>query len=212
MRQQRISDPYHIHFENNRLWENLTWLGVPMWKLPNDAMIIQEVIYETKPEIIIETGTGRGGSALFYASILQLIGKGEVLTIDIEYKRSSDYHNLFVNRRVTQIIGQSTHSSIIERARKFSSNKSTMVILDSFHSEEYVLEELNLYADFVSVGNYLIVEDTHVNGNPIEWKYKGGPMEAVKKFLKKDTRFEVDKSREKLILTFNPDGFLRRTK
>jgi cephalosporin hydroxylase len=209
MRENRISDPYHIYFEKNRLWENITWLGVPMWKLPNDAMIIQEIIYETKPEVIIETGTGYGGSALFYASIFQLIGRGEVLTIDVGYKKGLA-HNLFVDRRVTRIIGQSTHPSIIEKAKEFSRHKSTMVILDSCHSEEYVSKELNLYAGLVSVGNYLIVEDTHVGGNPVEWEYGRGPMEAVKKFLEKDKRFEVDKSREKLVMTFNPDGFLRK--
>ncbi len=209
MRQQRVSDPYHIYFEENRLWENITWFGVPMWKLPNDIIIIQEIIFETKPEAIIETGTGYGGSALFYASILKLIGRGKVLTVDVrdDFKK---YKDLNLVDYVLPFIGSSTDASIVRRIKELTDGRSTMVILDSFHSERHVFDELILYANLVSVGNYLIVEDTHMNGNPVPWEYDEGPMGAVKKFLKNDKRFEIDKSREKLIMTFNPNGFLKR--
>ena len=209
MREDRISDSYHIYFEENRLWGNITWLGVPMWKLPNDAIIIQEIIYETKPEAIIETGTGFGGSTLFYASILKLMGGGKVLTID-----TTDYFERYKNSNligwIISFIGSSIDPDMVKKISELVEGRSTMVILDSCHSEEHVSKELDLYSDLVSVGNYLIVEDTHVGGNPVEWEYGKGPMEAVKKFLGKDKRFEVDKSREKLIMTFNPCGWLRR--
>ncbi len=209
MREDRISDPYHIYFEKNRLWENITWLGVPMWKLPNDAMIIQEIIYETKPEAVIETGTGFGGSTLFYALILKLIGQGKVLTVDVrdDFER---YKNSNLIGWIISFIGSSIDLDIVRRISELVEGRSTMLILDSCHSEEHVSKELDLYADLVSVGNYLIVEDTHVGGNPVEWEYGKGPMEAVKKFLEKDKRFEVDKSREKLVMTFNPSGWLKR--
>jgi len=211
MREDKISDPYHIYFEENRLWENITWLGVPMWKLPNDAMIIQEIIYETKPEAIIETGTGFGGSTLFYASILKLMGGGKVLTIDVrdDFKRRLKFNMV---DWVLPFIGSSIDPDMVKGISELVEGRSTMVILDSFHSEEHVSKELEIYADLVSVGNYLIVEDTHVGGNPVEWEYGEGPMGAVKRFLEKDKRFEVDKSREKLVMTFNPSGFLRKIK
>ena len=180
-----------------------------MWKLPNDIIIIQEIIFETKPEAIIETGTGYGGSALFYASILKLIGRGKVLTVDVrdDFKK---YKDLNLVDYVLPFIGSSTDASIVRRIKELTDGRSTMVILDSFHSERHVFDELILYANLVSVGNYLIVEDTHMNGNPVPWEYDEGPMGAVKKFLKNDKRFEIDKSREKLIMTFNPNGFLKR--
>ena len=208
-RSNRVSDEYHIYFEENRLWENITWLGIPMWKLPNDAMIIQEIIYETKPEAIIETGTGYGGSTLFYASILKLMGGGKVLTVGIrdDFKK---YKDLNMIDWVLPLIGSSIDLDIVKRISELVEGRSTMVILDSCHSEEHVSKELEIYADLVSIGNYLIVEDTHVGGNPVEWEYGEGPMGAVKRFLEKDKRFEVDKSREKLVMTFNPCGFLKR--
>ncbi|KKM74647.1 hypothetical protein LCGC14_1398230 [marine sediment metagenome] len=208
-RKSKISDPYHIYFEKNRLWENITWLGVPMWKLPNDAMIIQEIIYETKPEAVIETGTGFGGSTLFYASILKLMGGGKVLTIDVrdDFKK---YKYLNMVDWVLPFIGSSIDPDMVKGISELVEGRSTMVILDSCHSEEHVSKELDLYSGLVSVGNYLIVEDTHVGGNPVEWECGKGPMEAVKKFLEKDKRFEVDKSREKLVMTFNPFGWLKR--
>ena len=211
VKQGKVSDDYHIYFEKYRLWENITWLGVPMWKLPNDAMIIQEIIYETKPEAIIETGTGFGGSTLFYASILKLMGGGKVLTIDVrdDFKRRLKFNMV---DWVLPFIGSSIDPDMVKGISELVEGRSTMVILDSFHSEEHVSKELEIYADLVSVGNYLIVEDTHVGGNPVEWEYGEGPMGAVKRFLEKDKRFEVDKSREKLVMTFNPSGFLRKIK
>jgi len=210
-RSDRVSDKYHILFEKNRLWEGITWLGVPMWKLPNDAIIVQEIIYETKPEAVIETGTGHGGSALFYASVLRSFGNGRVLTVDIK-NETSQYPNYNAVARIMSFIGSSTNPLIVKKIKDLSAGRVTMVILDSFHSKEHVLKELELYSDMVTVGNYLIVEDTHVNGNPVPWEYEEGPMEAVKEFLKKDDRFEIDKSREKLVMTFCPNGFLKKIK
>lgn len=209
----KVSDQYHQYFEKKRLWENVSWVGVPMWKLPNDAIILQEIIWETEPFVIIETGTGFGGSALFYASLLLLLDDmGKMVTIDIEKK--VDFSNMRFSwmTSIVQLIGSSTSPEVIKRVYEECNNLKTMVILDSFHSYEHVLKELFIYSDLVSEDCYLVVEDTHVNGNPVEWDYGKGPYEAVQDFLKIDGRFEVDKSREKLEMTFNPGGFLRKVK
>jgi len=212
MRNSRISDPYHIHYEKNRLWENTTWMGVPMWKLPNDAMIIQELIWKIKPDLIIETGTGRGGSALFYASILYCIGStfSKVLTIDTDsIDQSYIPDNLF--DKIMFYRGQSIDPDIISAVKEqVRISRRIMVLLDSWHSEEYVLQEIDVYSKFVTLDSYLIVEDTHVNDNPVPWDYGNGPMGAVNTFLEKNNNFEIDKNCEKLVMTFNPNGYLKR--
>jgi len=209
----KISDEYHNYFEKSRLWETITWMGVPMWKLPNDAMIIQEIIWETEPDVIIETGTGQGGSALFYASILKLFdNQGRVVTIDKEKK--VDFSSMWFPwwDSIIQIIGSSIDFDVVSEVEKYCKNFSTMVILDSFHSYNHVVRELEIYSQYVSQGNYLIVEDTHVSGHPVEWEYDKGPYEAVQDFLFVNDSFEVDPYRERLGMTFNPSGYLRRLK
>lgn len=208
----KTCDNFHELYEEQRVWEKQTWLGVPFYKLPMDALIIQELIFKIKPRYIIETGTCFGGSALFYASICQLLGYGQVITIDkvekkIELSQTTQF--LFDNR-VIKFIGSSLNQRIIKQIYSVARNQKNMVILDSWHSKEHVLKELELYSNLVSVGSYLIVEDTHVNGHPIQWEYGEGPYEAVEEFLKKDSTFVIDKDCEKLLISFNPNGFLRR--
>jgi len=209
----KISDEYHKYFEKKRLWETITWFGIPMWKLPNDALILQEIIWETGPDVIIETGTGMGGSALFYASILKLFdNRGIVVTIDKEKK--VDFSSMWFpwSDAIVQIIGSSDELSVIREVEKHCKHFNTMVILDSFHSYEYVTKELQIYSRYVSEGCYLVVEDTHVSGHPVEWKYGKGPYEAVQEFLSHNDCFEIDLYRERLEMTFNPHGYLRRVK
>lgn len=165
--------------------------------------VYQEMIYETQPEVIIETGTYKGGSALFFAHICDLVGKGEVITIDINECNLS-------HPRVTKIIGNSVSNEVINKVKEIVSNKTAMVILDSGHSKNHVLREMELYSQFVSVGNYLVVEDTNINGNPVLPGWGEGPMEALNEFLKKRKDFEIDRTREKFLLTFYPNGFLKR--
>jgi cephalosporin hydroxylase len=210
----KISDNFHKQYEKNRMWENTKWLGVPMWKFPGDCLVIQDIIYEIKPDYIIETGTGLGGSSIFYASILELMYHGMVLTIDIDHTKHqlSLCYNSGVVSRINRITGNSIDANIIEDVSRFANNKRCMVVLDSWHSYEHVLKEMKLYSGFVAVGSYLIVEDTHVSGHPVPWEYGKGPYEAVKKFLKTNNDFVVDKSREFHGLTFNPNGYLKRIK
>ena len=209
---QKNIDAFHIHYEQNRIWEKTKWLGVSMFKLPFDAFIIQELIYRIKPDYVIETGTGKGGSAVFYASILELIGKGTVITIDIDpsFNLNNIQNNL--RSRIIQITGDSVSHQVLTKVEAFAAGEESLVLLDSWHAFDHVLKELELYSQFVSVGSSLIAEDTHIN-NPVPWEYEdGGPMEAVKKFLSTRDDFIVDKDCEKYGMTFNPDGWLRRMK
>lgn len=220
MRNKRISDKFHTYYEDNRLWENTTWLGVPSWKLPFDAWIIQELIWKVKPDLIIETGTGKAGSAVFYSSIMYCMGiNGYVVTVDVERADRQLLQEIpfHLYRKIAFYTGDSTDPDIVKEIKNswVAAARRVIVLLDSWHSEEHVLKELEMYSDFVTVGSYLVVEDTHVGpppGNPVIWKYAGGPGSAVKKFLEKSDNFCVDESCEKLVFTFNPGGYLRRFK
>jgi cephalosporin hydroxylase len=209
---KKIIDKFHINWDKEKIWQKVTWLGIEMWKLPFDAFIIQELIFKIKPRYVIETGTNFGGSALFYASIMQLLGYGQVITIDkiekkVELSQTAQY--LFDNR-IIKMKGNSIDQRIVKQIYSVARNQKNIVILDSWHSKEHVLKELNLYSSLVPVGSYLIVEDTHVNGHPIQWEYGEGPYEAVQEFLKTNSTFVVDKECEKLLITFNPNGFLKK--
>jgi len=206
----RVSDPYLISLGEKRLLNTVTWLGVPMNKLPNDAFIIQEIIYEINPDYIIETGTGFGGSALFYASILKSINSnGLVITIDIkEYREKLEFSNILYMHGSSVSLEIMNELDFLIKGK----NKKVLVLLDSEHKKNHVLQELNFYSSLVSIGSYIIVEDTHVNGNPVIWKRGEGPLEAVEEFLKINKNFEPDVNRERLIMTCNPKGWLRKIK
>ncbi|MCD6100380.1 MAG: class I SAM-dependent methyltransferase [Candidatus Marinimicrobia bacterium] len=193
---------YYSFFGKESL--NIYWMGVPTAKCPLDMWVYQEIIYETKPEVIIETGTFYGGSALFFASIFDLMKRGQVITIDIA-NNCKAYHP-----RITKIIGNSISDEVINQVKEIVGNKTAMVVLDSDHSKDHVLKEMELYSEFVSVGNYLVVEDTNINGHPVLLGWGEGPMEAVEEFLRRRDDFVIDRSREKFLLTFYPKGFLKR--
>ena len=201
-----INGFHKLYYYSDNTWGNTYWLGTPAQKCPLDLWIYQEIIWETKPEVIIETGTAKGGSALFFASIFDLMKKGEVITIDM-----ADDCNVS-HPKITKIMGNSVSAEVITQVREIVGNKTAMVVLDSCHEKEHVLKEMNLYNQFVSIGNYLVVEDTNINGHPVRPRWGRGPMEAVNEFLKNRKDFEVDHAKEKFLLTFFPKGFLRRVK
>ncbi len=191
-----------------RTWKNTFWLGVPLIKCPLDLWIYQEILYDegTRPDLIVETGTMRGGSAHFLASIMDVVGSGRIVTVDNRFLEERPQHP-----RITYLTGSSTDPDIVRRVREaVEPGERVMVILDSKHDKEHVLGELEAYADLVTEGNYLIVEDTNINS----WRgyYKPGPLEAVREFLSRDDSFVIDRSRERLMMTFNPSGYLLRTR
>jgi cephalosporin hydroxylase len=181
------------------------WMKVPCQKCPLDLWIYQEIISELRPDLIIETGTRFGGSALFMAHILDILGHGEILTIDIDNTLSRPSHP-----RITYVHGSSSDADLIESVLAKRPDEVRLVVLDSDHSKTHVLQELRVLASHVSIGSYLIVEDTNINGHPTLPTFGPGPYEAVEEFLATHQEFTVDETREKFLLTFNPRGYLRR--
>lgn len=189
-----------------KTFANTYWQGVLTLKCPFDLWVYQEIIHDLQPDVIVETGTYEGGSALFLANMCDLVGNGRIITIDIETNNRRPIH-----QRITYIHGNSTSPEIINEVRQHVAKANTiLVILDSAHEKDHVLSELVNYSPFVTVGSYLIVEDTQLNGNPIRPEFGPGPMEAVVEFLQQSSDFVIDRSQEKHFATFNPKGYLKR--
>jgi len=187
-------------------WDTSSWLGVHARKNPLDLWMYQELIFKIKPDYVIESGTLFGGSALYLASICELMGKGQVITIDINKKEFPQH------KRIRYLTGSSIDEKItseVEDIVNYSLNK-ILVILDSDHTKNHVLEEMEIYSKFVSKDSYLIVEDTNINGHPVLPEFGDGPMEAVEEFLKKHSEFIIDSKCEKFLMTFNPKGYLKK--
>jgi cephalosporin hydroxylase len=190
---QKIVDDFHTlyHEAQGATWTSTYWRGARTLKLPMDLWIFQEIIFETKPDVIVEAGTFQGGSALYMASLMDMIGKGRVITIDIEEFPAKPRHD-----RITYLLGSSTSDEIVAKVRSLiGKDETVMVVLDSDHHAEHVLNELRIYGDMVTVGNYIIAEDTNVNGHPVKPEFGPGPWEAVQTFLKENQNFAVDSKR-----------------
>lgn len=206
--ERRVVRPFHRLFYDSgkQTWSNTYWLGVPAQKCAFDLWVYQEMLHELRPAVIVECGTANGGSALFLASICALLGQGEVVTVDIAEQPGRPSHE-----RITYLKGSSTDPETLESVKQLVASRTpVVVILDSDHSRDHVLNELRLYAPLVSAGSYVIVEDSNVNGHPVVPDFGPGPAEAVTRFLAETDEFEVDRSREKFFLTFNPSGYLRK--
>ena len=197
---------------------HFSWLGRPIIQYPQDMIAIQEIIWKYKPDFIIETGIAHGGSLILSASVLELIGKGEVIGIDIDIrehnKKEIKKHPLF--KRITMLEGSSISKKIKNKIFELTKNKKVLVFLDSNHTEKHVLKELELYSPLVKKGGYIIVFDTIIDILPENfvknrpWNAKNNPKSAVKKFLKDNNRFKIDKKlQEKLLITAAEDGYLK---
>lgn len=210
-----MMNEFHRYYHDAK-WANISsgtrWLGTSAMKTPLDLWIYQEIVYETQPDVLIETGTNRGGSAYFYASLFDLLGRGRIYTMDVEDMPKPSHPRL--NFR----LGSSTSADIVRWIREsIAPGEKVMVTLDSLHDKEHVLRELDLYSPLVTVGNYLVVEDTHLNGHPVRVDFSptpghAGPWEAVREWLPKHPEFVADRSREKFGMTFNPGGWLKRVR
>lgn len=197
-------------------WGNVYWLGVRTQKNPMDMWVFQQIITEVRPDYVIETGTLFGGSALYFAHVLEglRLPDAEVITIDIE-PRIDEVSTLELwQQRVQFIHGSSTDPEVVSRIAEQVRGKKVMVTLDSDHRKEHVLQELQSYGPLVSPGSYIVVEDTNMDGIPLYPDFGPGPMAAVEEFLKTDvgSSFEVDRSREAFVMTFNPGGWLKRAR
>jgi cephalosporin hydroxylase len=193
---------HHVSFAECR------WMGVKAYKSPLDAWILQEILFEVKPDVVVEIGSAEGGSTLYIASLMDLIGKGKVLSIDIDRTRFAAVHS----RNVT-LTGDSSSAPIVSQATEVCRGQSVLVVHDGDHRKEPVLRDLEAYAPLVSVGSYLIVEDGVIDlfrpGDGIGG-FGDGPLAASEDFLARHPEFEVDASRERYLATYNPRGYLRR--
>lgn len=196
-----IVNEFHREWYHSGRWKHVRWKGVRTLKCPLDLWVYQEIIHQIKPSLIIECGTNLGGTALFLADV----SGSQIVTIDIEPRPVRQHP------KITYLTGSSTDPKIVADVKRHVKRGHVMVILDSDHHKNHVLEELDLYSKFVTKGSYLIVEDTNLN-NPVDWPHGAGPNEAVKEWMPKHPEFEVDKSKEKFMLTFNPGGYLKRVR
>jgi cephalosporin hydroxylase len=195
----------HDVFYGSDAWTQARWLGNQALKNPLDLWVYQEIMADTRPDVVIETGTWRGGSALFFASVCDLLGAGEVVSIDVAPMRD-DYPQ---HPRITYLAGRSsTDPDVVAELTERTRGRSTLIVLDSDHSQRHVEAELAAYAPLVPVGCYIVVEDSNIG--QIRKDLLPGPLQAVETFLAGNSDFEIDREREKFLLTFNPSGFLRR--
>ena len=207
---------------------NFNWLGRPIIQYPQDMIALQEIIWDVKPDMIIETGIAHGGSLIFSASMLTLleacgeIEDGQVLGIDIDIrehnKKAIEAHPM--SKKITMFQGSSIDEEMIARVHEFTKKgKKVLVCLDSNHTHEHVLAELRAYACLVSVGSYCIVFDTLVEDMPSEfsndrpWDVSDNHKTAVWEYLKECDDFVIDKDIEnKILITVAPDGYLKKVK
>lgn len=201
---------------------NFSWMGRPIIQYPQDMVAMQEILWNVQPDLVIETGIAHGGSLIYYASILELIGKGEVLGIDIDIRdhnrKEIEVHPMF--KRISMIEGSSISDDIVEQVRQAAQDKQKVLVsLDSNHTHEHVLKELELYHPFVTKDSYLVVFDTIVEDLPADfdwnrpWGKGNNPKTAVWEFLKDRDDFVIDETiHNKLLITVAPDGYLKRIK
>ena len=201
-----------IYYASERHRETY-WVGISSYQNPCDNWVMQEIIAEVKPDFIIESGTALGATTLFYATVLQQVNdRGKVLTIDIrpDFEEAAKFK--IWQERVEPITGNSVSPEVVERVSERTRGGKILITLDSDHRKEHVLKELQLYARLVSLGSYIVVQDTNVHGHPVMPKLGEGPYEAVQEFLKTNKDFVIDHSKEKFLLTWYPSGFLKRVK
>ena len=218
---KKISRKWFVHSLKHEYSYHFEWLGFPIIQYPQDIIAYQEIIWNVKPDLIIETGIARGGSIIFSASMLQLIGKGQVLGIDIDIRKQNlkKIKNHVLKKRIKMIEGSSVDEKTTQQVKKIAKNKKkVLVVLDSNHKHEHVLKELEYYSQFVKKGSYLIVFDTIIEDIPKKimkqskrpWGKGNNPKSAVKEFLKKNSRFTVDtKIEKKLQISVAPNGYLK---
>lgn len=203
---------------HNRLSYEVTWLGIPIIQLPEDMVVMQELIWKVRPDVIVESGVAHGGALVLYASILELLGRGRVIGVDVEIRK---YNRLAIeahplSHRIELIEGDSLADETVKTVRsRIRPGERVLVALDSAHTREHVLGELTRYAPLVTPNSYVVVFDAVmalVADAPAAsegWDHDN-PLEAVREFLDGTDDFEVDRSYERLAVTYCQGGFLRR--
>jgi cephalosporin hydroxylase len=220
---KKAASQFNIESNKAQYSYNFSWMGRPIIQYPQDMIAMQEIIWDVKPDLIIETGIAHGGSLIYYASLLELIGNGEVLGIDIDIRKHNraeiEKHSMF--KRIKMIEGSSIDENTANRVKQIAKEKERIVVcLDSNHTHEHVLRELELYAPLVSLNSYIVVFDTIVEDLPEgyfsqkrPWGIGNNPQTAVDEFLKNNSSFIVDETIDnKLLISVTPRGYLKRMK
>lgn len=216
---QKLSNEWFVKAFNYEYSYHFSWLGRPIIQFPQDMIAIQEIIWNTKPDLIIETGIAHGGSLIYSASILELIGKGKVLGIDIDIRKHNriEIEKHILKKRIIMLEGSSLSEDIFKKVKKYAQNKKRILLfLDSFHTHDHVLKELEMYSPLIKKEGYIVVFDTIIEFMPKRsfphrpWSIGNNPHTAVKKFLSRNKRFKIDKEiGKKILITSCPDGFLK---
>ena len=198
----------------------LDWLGVKCIQIPNDIVAMQEIIWSVKPDIIVETGVAHGGSLILSASVLELIGKGKVVGVDVDIRehnrKTLDAHPL--RHRLELVEGSSIDNHTAEQVKSYiGPGDIVLVVLDSNHTEAHVSKEIEIYSELVSIGSYIVVHDgsqayvSDIPGGKPEWEYDH-PLTSIRKFLAENKNFEIDAKMNRWGATSSPDGYLKRVK
>jgi cephalosporin hydroxylase len=207
-----LGHEYHYHF---------SWLGMPIIQFPTDIILMQELVWAVQPDLIIDVGVARGGSVIFFASMLALIGgEGQVVGVDVDI-RNENLQRIQSHRmadKVCLLEGSSTNPDVIRQVERFVRDSETvLVVLDSNHTEKHVSRELQEYSKFVTGGSYIVVFDTIIEsiaeefnvGKP--WGKGNNPLVAVDKFLMSNKQFQRDRTfEERALVTVAPGGFLKK--
>ena len=218
---RRLSNEWRAIALDRKYMNNFSWWSRPVIQLPGDMVAMQEIVLTVKPDLIVECGVAHGGATVMYASLLHLLGRGEVVGVDVEFRphnrRAIETHPMA--GRISLIEGSSIDAAIAARVREKALGRgAVLVCLDSNHTHKHVLRELELYAPLVTSGSYCVVFDTFIEDMPEEYVWKDrpwgkgdNPKTAVHEFLRAHPEFEIDRTIEdKIMITSAPDGFLRR--
>jgi cephalosporin hydroxylase len=211
---QELSDLWTRSAWHRRIHTGMTWLGIPIWQLPEDMIMMAELIQTVKPDVIVETGTAHGGTAVFYASMLELLGKGKVISVDIYIQNRQAIQEHPMGKRIT-LIQTDSLKAVDDVASLIAPDDVVLVALDSDHSCKHVLGELEAYSKFVGPGSYIVAFDgvmrilADLPSGSSSW-VTDSPATAIEQFLASHQEFESDPHYNRLGITYCPNGFLRR--
>ncbi|MFC1917402.1 cephalosporin hydroxylase family protein [Chloroflexota bacterium] len=220
---EKVGFEWLVASVQNRLSYEIDWLGMPIIQTPEDLILLQELIFNVRPDVVIETGIAHGGGLIYYASLLELLNRGKVIGVDIEIRKHNrkaiEAHPMF--KRIEMIEGDSVATQTVQEIKKRVPKGSQVIVcLDSGHTKDHVLRELELYQDFIAPGGYFIVFDTvsselaklGVLEKEFDKYIDNGPKEAVDEFLKMNDSFKINKKFNRLYVTHTKDGYLKRIK